>query len=393
MIMKRMLWLILALSSHAVASGTSPPQADATNGGADKQVELVDAGTADVDCEMLARTYRDTATYAPAVAFAPADRGFSGIRPEDQRIQADITINEDGSAAVVSYARKRNGIDSDCKGHDVRYSSGWELTFKFPVNDQEAGFAEVLTLDGLSSGYSIEFTKNWSRTPLDYLRKLATSQQFRTLCEKAGLEVARCTKAKIMAAIATAKDDENSKRVLELQDALRSFRVANYSTIREYAVNAKVGHKTFDYLTPQLGEKSEDRLGWSVGASASFIMPSREHLFAVGIDYGRSYRPGREVILCPASNGTDPVECVSGPLGPPIERNSKVLWTEARGGMSSIGYSLRIAHDFESDTTGVDLPIYLLRNAKGALTGGIRLGWSNKQDTVLGVFLSSPLEL
>lgn len=391
--MKRMLWLMLALSSNVIASDVPSASADGVKDGAAQQDALVDADTVAVDCKAMARAYRDSATYAPAVAIAPADRGFSGVHPDGRRIQADITINKDGSAAVVSYSSKRNGIDSGCAGGDVRYSSGWALTFEFPVNDKKAGFAEIVTLDGLSSGYSVEFGKNWSRTPLAFLPRLAKDKQYSNLCELAGLEVGRCTHAKVMAAIATAKEGDDPDSAKALQDALRSFRKASYSTIREYAVTATVGHETFDYLTPQVAEKSEDHLAWGLGASASFIAPSREFLFSVGANYGRSYRPGRDVILCPPSNGTDPVECVSGPLGPPAERKSKVLWAEARGGISSIGYSLKVAHDFESDTTGVDLPIYLLRNKSGALTGGVRLGWSEETDVVYSIFLSSPMEL
>jgi hypothetical protein len=90
--------------------------------------------------------------------------------------------------------------------------------------------------------------------------------------------------------------------------------------------------------------------------------------------------------------GTGVVTCAEGPVGPPSTVNRKLLSAEMRGNLGMVGYGLRAAHDFESDTTGIDLPIYLLRNAEGALTGGVRLGWSSKDDVVVGIFLSSPFK-
>jgi hypothetical protein len=174
--------------------------------------------------------------------------------------------------------------------------------------------------------------------------------------------------------------------------ALADFQSKQFRWLRDYAFRIEVGRERFDYLTPALDAGSEHHVGWGVGATAAFVSPSRRWMYLLGVDYQKGREGADSAILCPPSGGTGVVTCVEGPVGPPSTVNRKLLSAEMRGNLGIVGYGLKAAHDFESDTTGVDLPIYLLRNAEGALTGGIRLGWSTEDDVVVGIFLSSPFK-
>lgn len=405
--MDRILWFILLLSMHAVAADDAVAEnrvgtADAAGLKNDDRT-LVPASTSGSEGEAERRREKcrsevgkyqaGMATLDSSVTYAPAERNFAGATAGQSQVQADITINEDNSRAVVSYSGSSSGAVPECGGKDALYATNWSLKLSFPINDENTGSAMIVTGDGLSSGYSATFEWGWMKKSLAFIDHLSRNPDFGALCREAGLDQGRCSKSAILAAADAAGEDGDITAAKKLRHAYYDFRAKNYSTIRSYAVTAELGHDTFDYLTPQMGEKSVDHIDWRVGASASFVMPSRRFRYALGADYGRSHRPGRDVILCPSASGPDPVECVSGPLGPPTEQTRKVIWAEARGGLAALGYSLKVAHDFESDTTGVDLPIYLLRNANGALTGGVRIGWSEETDVVYGIFLSSPLSL
>ena len=53
----------------------------------------------------------------------------------------------------------------------------------------------------------------------------------------------------------------------------------------------------------------------------------------------------------------------------------------------------KILRNLEKDITAVDLPVYLVPNADGKLTGGLQLSWNSKdEDIVFGVFIGAPLD-
>ena len=319
--------LMLAGVAHAAEPVIGLPSAGmgAALAAAPGEEELEDSNTSDVVCEQAnaAAAYRDESTYMPAVAYAPGDRGYFGVNPGVMRVQTDITLDEDGGTAVVSLASRRPGC-SKGKGDSIR-TKGWKLNLTFPIDDADAAFAHIATLDGLAGGVQLEFEKTWSSKPVSFVSALLNDPRYADLCSTAGLPPG-CSKSAMLKAVSEFEAANDTERATQLRSKMSEFARSRYGTIREYAVSVKAGEGTFDYLTPDLGEGSAHRIGWSVGASASFVPPARDSMWATGLSYGRTYRAGRDVILCPPATGTAPVECVAGPLGAPTEHRSKRVW-------------------------------------------------------------------
>jgi hypothetical protein len=329
----------------------------------------------------------DTLTFAPAArssAGLHADPSVDGVRS-----RGDILFSEDGSTAILRFDSEVNRL-LESPEEIVAAMDGWSLQIASPVDDPDRKRANLATLDGFSSGLSMTFEYNRQRSDLRAKNPEALRRDLGVLCAGVGLPVV-CTYEQAWEA-ATDEVDDKALRSARAK-ALAVFQRRQFKWLRDYALRMTIGRERFDYLMPDLQQKQEHRVGWGIGATAAFVSPSRRWMYLLGADYQEGDEAADAVVVCPPSSGVSSVTCVEGAFGSPSAVARKILSAEMRSNFGHIGYSLKIAHDFESDRTGVDLPIYLLRNASGALSGGVRLGWSQATDVVFGIFLSSPLSL
>lgn len=314
------------------------------------------------------------------VADAPLERDFAGIPAGTRAMDFDIEFDKDKAVAAFDWVRSGQ-VEG---GVDQAILATSKIRISAPINDEKKGFANFATLNALSSGISVKLGRSWRVSDVSFLHGLDRDPKFRELCRRSGQNPeSSCDSEKIYLA---AKSDG------ALRADLLGYARANYGWMQEYTIGIQGARATFDYIAPDLSSASVDRTGWGMTVAAAFHPPSRNHLFAVGADLQRLHRAGDVIIRCPPSNGTDPVTCVSGSDGPPTKVTRKLLWGEARGAVGPVAYSLRLTRDLESDETGVDLPIYLFRNAEGKLSGGVRLGWTSEQDFGAGIFISAPLD-
>ncbi len=335
----------------------------------------------------------DTLTIAPASRSSAGLHRESPSDPRDSsapvvRTRSDITFNEDGTTAVIRFDSETNDLLIR-QDKIVAASNGWSLQVASPVDEPDRKRANIATLDGFSSGLGMTFEINRQRSDLRAKNPGALRRDLGFFCIAIGLP-ATCTYEEAWN-LATEETD-NEVVAATRAKALTAFQRKQFKWIRDYAFRVTTGRERFDYLTPSLEERSEHRVGWGFGATAAFVSPSRRWLYSLAADYQKGGESAETTILCPPSSSA-PVTCVEGAYGPPSWTYRKLVSAEVRSNLGPVGYSLKVAHDFESDTTGIDLPIYLLRNASGALTGGIRLGWTDETDVVFGIFLSSPLSL
>ena len=373
--------------SEAVLSGETSIMAlsPLILGSSDDEAEQeIDAGSMN-----LAPMGYGVVEYDSALMFAPAGRSFAGLPKSSKKpsVQGDITFSEDGSIASLRYAWEYAKLSSR---PDALIASvdGWSVQISSPVDDKARKRANLATLNGFSSGLgmSLEYTRQRSdlraKNPEDLRRDLGL------LCIAVGLQV-NCNydDARTQAKSPTGNKDIDDARA----GALAKFQRKQFRWLRDYALRVDIGRERFDYLTDQLDPRSEYHIGHGVGATAAFVSPTRRWMYLLGADYQKGRENAEAAILCPPSGG-GVVTCVEGAIGGPSAITKKLLSAEMRGNFGAVGYSLRVAHDLESDTTGIDLPIYLLRNAEGALTGGLRLGWSSESDVAVGIFLSSPFK-
>jgi hypothetical protein len=73
-------------------------------------------------------------------------------------------------------------------------------------------------------------------------------------------------------------------------------------------------------------------------------------------------------------------ECKNLPVGAPVREDHLTLRGELRKRFKKVGVGPLLSYDFETDALGVEVPVYLLSDNKNVLTGGIKLGWTDKGD-------------
>jgi hypothetical protein len=320
----------------------------------------------------------DTPTRSQAV---PLDRGFSVDDPASARVyKFQVEFDEDGGRASAGVSKVSEVIAT---GNSPRYHRrAWDMILSRPISESDKGSVNFATLDGLSTSLRLDYSYKWQHSSVRKLIEAVDGRSFDGLCSA---HVDGGDRSCSLSALRQSLGEES--------ETYRAFMKRNYPWIFEHALGLHIGQDTYDYITPQLGAGSERHTGRGASFSTSFISPTRDWLFSVGGKYQQVYRSNDEVVLCPPDNGVDPVQCQSGSLGPPTRKTTRVLWGEVRGSFKDFGYSLRASHDLASGETGVDLPIYFIRNNDGDLSGGLRLGWTDKQDFGVGIFLSKPFKL
>lgn len=259
------------------------------------------------------------------------------------------------------------------------------LTASAPTDDDDVG--TLATLDGFGGATSLEASFTGVIGHLGPLPAAA-----RAICDDVDRR-AQCDESLIAA--------KAPDRLAEFRAAERSDR----SNIYLWGVSVKGGTETFDYFDPTtLAEHSTERTPWGVSAFIYGKPFDGDTLVTVTYSYQETYRAADTLVVCPG--GPAPVVCVNGPIGEPSRRDAQLASVELRRRFQfaegsffpSIGISAQFTYDFESDVTGIDVPIYFLQDEWGKedakLTGGLRLGWrDDTDDFTVGLFISQPFSI
>jgi len=184
-----------------------------------------------------------------------------------------------------------------------------------------------------------------------------------------------------------------------LPDDYDTYRAMGYSpdsTVWIWGINAKGGYKDFDYFqSPDLSKVTVRKSPWSAGAFASYAPPDVESIAIATFKVQQAYEDAKTKTLCPAVSTGAVVQCVSGPIGLPVEKRKQLLTLELRHRFTEgLAASLSGTRDFKNKVSGVALPIYFVGNGSGALTGGIRFDWStDTHKTSVGLFIGQAFQL
>lgn len=312
--------------------------------------------------------------------FAPIGRSFSSAGSGRSEVQYDLNFDEDKAVAGIAYTRSRSSINDANLG----VARSWTVGLTAPIAGDKKDYATFASLDGFGAGVELNVGSAWIFTDLGFVEELSRNEDFARLCRAAGLRVSGCTYQAIKA-----KYEERG----DGRSAIRKFMRAYYKPAWGLGVGMKIANDEFSFFDTGLNERSSRQTRWGLNASVVRINRSREHLQSLGLEYQNGYESADVSILCPVDTAATYVACVEGPFGAPTRADKKLLWFEARGAWSFVGYSLKLTHDFESDRSAVDLPVYVIRSQEGRLMGGIRLGWQTDRDFGVGIFISSPLSL
>jgi hypothetical protein len=173
----------------------------------------------------------------------------------------------------------------------------------------------------------------------------------------------------------------------------RSFAAAkNYAWGKAIDVHAGIVRKSFDYYNPAFEKTSEVDMGWQAGGSAGITSGARDQLYAIGFDFQKGYKAAKTRVVCP-DGSISPVECLQGAFAPPSHAIGRLLWVETRNSMWHFPFGIRLTRDLAEKETGVDIPIYLVRNAGGDFDGGLRMGWTSSDHFQAGIFVGSDFDI
>jgi hypothetical protein len=162
-----------------------------------------------------------------------------------------------------------------------------------------------------------------------------------------------------------------------------------------YGIEGTIGHDNYEFISMNtLEEQDQDKTPWAIGGFLGAIPPGLNALFTIGGQYQNAYKAANTQTICPASTAGNPVISKTGAIGEPSSQQKHLLYVEDRTELLTLGLSIRISHDFKDGDTGIDFPVYIFRNKKNNLSGGLRMGWTDKtHDTTFGVFIGGDFSL
>lgn len=257
---------------------------------------------------------------------------------------------------------------------------GWQfgdLTFDARVSgpiNKRTGEAQFADLDGLRGRSRVD-------AGLQFLR-WEVGDPFATL-------LPACTKLAELERVSVKKVDCSLSN-LRAQESKFGVPLVPYidpGTVLLFGARYEVSRSDFDYVDPSdLSEGSESHTEWSFAVGSSLI--TRQNLL-LGGGYRREVRfvPGSgEVDLCLPLGVDGATFCTPAVIGAPIRLQSNQLYAELRKFFGPVAVSPRFTRDFTKDVTGVEVPLYFLRNTEGGFTGGVRVGWRSDRSglTVVG---------
>ena len=299
---------------------------------------------------------------------SPVDSGKSGV---------ELRANKDSSKATIKLSQTQSS------GQDF---SSWALTASSPISKTDDSTA-LATNDGFANAFTLElkFTQFLvNRNPLPQWA------QHPDLYEKLQNGIAQGALSK--GAVKTLEDgkklDVGEDNILKYDpDDLPSYTERMWQSGPNYAWGAAttVGHQAYSYLSqPALESKTSNKVPYGARIFWSVIPSASTGLFTFSLEYQKAFKDAKTegIVAPPDSNGVQKVK--TGPIGPPIKNDKKLAALEWRrlinvpGFEKPVGMSLKANYDFEGKSWTFDLPLMLIRDAKGNLTGGLDFSWDEK---------------
>lgn len=296
------------------------------------------------------------------------------------------------NAQILIQASQTNG-----KAEAVMtFYGGASLTLSTPLSKNSSS-TDFLSLDGLSDNLSLGLSWTGVYGLLETLENDSAGQrQARQdeICIRYGMpmtgDIPTCEPANLEMFLT------QQGRTEEIYEATASIDQAFFQDARLWgiSVGANIGYRSFDFFSDQAVASDAER--FSRSASATFYVINGSSRWAVGLSGERSYRDARtKARSCSAVADSEGLEtCRELPLGEPLVTDDVVARVEWRRLTERIGISPVLSWRIEEEVVGIDVPIYLARDAAGLLTSGIRLGWrSDRDEPQLGIFVAKPFSL
>lgn len=295
----------------------------------------------------------------------PADR-FGAVQGEELQVS---TSTED--SALTFRAELPTGPSQ---------TNSFQLILSTPLNDDEDN--KPASLDALANGSKV--TLRWGRfelgDPTDTPYTLELEREAVEDCEEEEADDSLC-------------DDAG--------EAVRKYRKTEYrrylaqkipNGATDYGIDATVGINDFEWVdaTTLLPQKKR-HTDWAVAAHIAHYLPGTAITGSVA--YQRAYKAAEEGTICPPTS-TDPADCVQARGAAPTRDKNLLISAGLRhrfvggdGNLLNLAVAPEITYDVVDDIWGIDVPVYVVADKEGGLTGGIRFGYRSDRENKFSVGL------
>lgn len=152
-------------------------------------------------------------------------------------------------------------------------------------------------------------------------------------------------------------------------------------------LGAKVNRKKANYFAEPDYTKLKDHHTTGYGGNLTLSHVRNSWMVLGGYALEKNYQAKPDVEVCTPIEDSTSTKCITGPIGEPTHSFTRMLFVEGR--VLIIAQRLAVApraeYDFEKSNYAVRLPIYIAPNKSKLLTGGIALGYTDKDDEGFGI--------
>lgn len=341
-------------------------------------------------------TARENVARAAASEIDERTASVVGSDAQSIRPSFEFLASSDASSVKISAGRQ---LSSVLQENGTLVASTLTFTLSGPL-DKNNTLSNIATLDGLANSTSLAVS--YRRTIAPGFNMMA-GRDPATLLQAARRACAdRATTADQRTACADWVGDPSAYLSEQQINDLGFNPVANpEAPTFLYGFDARVGHESFDIMDPLTFQKeSDDRTPFSASVFFAYAPSIRPLLFLVGAQYQHRYKAANAQTLCEPPGPGGIQNCHIGSIADPVEQEATVLYAEARSQFNTglvdwpIAIQARIAYDTSDEVTGVDVPVFLVRDSDNNLRGGLRFGWrSDTEDVTAGVFVGAAFSL
>jgi len=332
----------------------------------------------------------------PTVSLAKSDE--TPVRVDLGTIVGNSNVNQGPSALAVTAGTEKKVATFRI---GTQPKTGSPLKFEFAIEtpyDQEndSSSASLADFDGLANSTNIQLNVSWfdfeGTNPTDEYRKQNKElcKEFTGIhgsCVKGDINKARyCTVKSLDASdCANVSDDEVAdwrEKYAARREQLRG--PIALPTVNIWGIKAKYGRENFAFnKSDSLEADDVTKSPWSI--TAYKYWKTGNSMWGLGAEYQESFVSASSSTICtPIEIPSNAQKCADYIFGEPVNQRRKLVFGEFRWANwdYNVAVAPKITYDFETDETGIQVPIYMLRNENDVLTGGISLGWQSETDEI-----------
>lgn len=145
-----------------------------------------------------------------------------------------------------------------------------------------------------------------------------------------------------------------------------------------FTASIKANKQDFKYITTEAPTVSNESTEKGFGVSLAWTYVGATSLWSLGYSHETSYKGKDKVDVCSPIGTTGSLQCAEASIGAPEKEKAELAFIENRRMFVTGRFAIapRVEYDLEKSKLAGRIPIYLVTNKEGALTGGLAVGYS-----------------